>query len=84
MMAGASDLTGGEVPTLETIIARMAEARDENQARFRSYIVTRDYKLFGKERQIAKSQVIAEVTFVPPDSKKYAIQQVNWTFGYCC
>ena len=69
--------TRNPVPTVETIIARMAQARIDNQARFRSYIVTREYKLFGKERQIAKSQVIAEVTFDPPDSKKYAIQQVN-------
>jgi outer membrane lipoprotein-sorting protein len=62
-------------PTVDTLIARMAQARDENQARFRSYIVTRDYQLFGKERDKNKSQVIADVTFVPPDSKKYAIQQ---------
>jgi hypothetical protein len=70
---------GSTVPTLETIIARMAQARAENRHRFRPYIVTRDYKLFGNERQHAKSQVIAEVTFVPPASKKYAIQQSNGT-----
>jgi hypothetical protein len=70
---------GSTVPTLETIIARMAQARAENRHRFRPYIVTRDYKLFGNERQHPKSQVIAEVSFVPPDSKKYAIQQSNGT-----
>lgn len=55
----------------------MAQARAENRARFRPYIVTRDYKLFGKERDKTKSRVIADVAFVPPDSKKYAIQQTN-------
>jgi hypothetical protein len=75
--AGASAQTGGKVPTLETIIARMAQARDENQARFCSYTVTRHYTLFGKERDQTKSQVIAAVIFVPPDLKNYAIQQTN-------
>jgi len=62
---------------VETIVARMAQARVENRTRFRPYIVTRDYKLFGKERDKTKSQVIADVAFVPPDSKKYTIQQTN-------
>ncbi len=62
---------------METIVACMAQARAENRTRFRPYIVTRDYKLFGKERDRTKSQVIADVAFVPPDSKKYTIQQTN-------
>jgi hypothetical protein len=55
----------------------MTRARLENRTRFRPYIVTREYKLFGEERDKAKSQVIADVAFVPPDSKKYTIQQTN-------
>ncbi|MBZ5545113.1 MAG: outer membrane lipoprotein-sorting protein [Acidobacteriia bacterium] len=62
---------------METIVARMTRARAENRARFRPYIVTRDYMLFGKERDRTKSQVIADVTFVPPNSKKYTIEQTN-------
>jgi hypothetical protein len=57
----------------------MAQARAENRARFRSYIVTRDYTLFGKERSKTKSQVTADVAFDPPGSKRYAIQQANGT-----
>jgi hypothetical protein len=79
MVSGASAQTRGEVPTLETIIARMAQARAENQARFRPYTVTRDYKVFGKERDKTKSQVISDVIFVPPDLKDYAIQRTNGT-----
>jgi outer membrane lipoprotein-sorting protein len=67
--------TGTTVPAVETVVTRMAQARSENRQRFRSYVVTREYKLFGKERQNIKSQVTAEVTFVPPDSKKYAFQK---------
>ena len=66
--------TGTAAPTVETIIDRMAEARASNRQRFRPYIVTREYTLFGKERQNIKSLVTAKVTFVPPDSKKYAFQ----------
>jgi outer membrane lipoprotein-sorting protein len=76
-MASASAQTGSSVPTAETIIASMAQARAENRARLRPYVVTREYKLYGKERQVTKSEVVADVTFVPPDSKEYTIQQIN-------
>ena len=76
-MASASAQTGGTVPKVEAIVARMAQARAENRARLRPYIVTRNYKLFGQEESKAKSEVIAEVAFVPPDSKEYTIQEAN-------
>jgi len=64
-------------PTVETIIARMAQARAENRARLRPYIVTRNYKLYGREGSNSKSEVIAAVAFVPPNSKKYTIQETK-------
>ncbi len=73
-MASASAPTESLAPTAETIVARMAQARTENRARFRPYIVTRNYKLFGKDESKAKSEVVADVAFVPPDSKTYTIQ----------
>jgi hypothetical protein len=75
--AGASAQPDSMVPTVETIIARMVQARTDNRAGFRSYIVTRDYMLFGKDRHNSKSQVIADVTFVPPGSKQYVIQRTQ-------
>jgi len=75
--ASASAQTGGAVPNVEAIVARMAQAREENRARLRPYIVTRNYTLFGKEGSKAKSEVIADVAFVPPDSKEYTIQETN-------
>jgi hypothetical protein len=71
----ASAQTGSTDPTAETIVARMGQARAENRARFRPYIVTRDYMLGGKGK--TRSQVIADVAFVPPDSKKYTIEQTS-------
>jgi hypothetical protein len=70
---------GDAIPSVETIVTRMAQARTENRDRLRSYSVTRNYRLFGKERYAAKSEVIAEVSFVPPDLKQYTIQQSSGT-----
>jgi hypothetical protein len=69
--------TGAVAPTVQTIITRMAQARAENRAHFRPYRVTRDYRLFGKERQKSRFEATAHVTFVPPDSKTYAIQRAS-------
>jgi hypothetical protein len=56
----------------------MAQAQAENRAHFRSYTVTRDYKLFeGEDHNQAQSRVIAEITVVPPDSKKYTVEKRN-------
>ena len=76
---GTSAQTGSTVPVVETIVARMGQARADNQTFIRSYIVTRDYQLFGEERAKSKSRVIVDVTFVPPDSKQFSIQQTNGT-----
>ena len=75
--ASASAQTGSSVPTVENIIAGMAQARAVNRVRLRPYIVTRDYQLFGEDGSEAKSEVVADVAFVPPDSKKYTIQKAN-------
>ena len=64
-------------PEVETILARMAQARSENRTRLRPYSVTRDYKLFGAEKQTSKAEIIADVSFVPPDVKHYAIRQAK-------
>ncbi|MBZ5677277.1 MAG: hypothetical protein LAP61_23780 [Acidobacteriia bacterium] len=75
--AGFIHAESGAVPAVEAILARMAQARSENRTRLRPYSVIRDYKLFGTERQTSKAEVIADVTFVPPDVKRYAIRQAS-------
>jgi hypothetical protein len=69
--------TGSSAHLAETIVAGMAQARAEGRARLRPYIVTRSYKLFGKDAGKSRSEVIANIAFVPPDSKKYSIQETN-------
>jgi hypothetical protein len=65
----------GATPTVEIIVERMARARADNRSRLRPYVVTRDYALFGKEKNTTTSEVTAQLTFVPPNSKKYNILQ---------
>ena len=67
------------VPSTESIVAHMMQARSENRARLRPYSVTRDYRLFSKEKQVARSEVIARVTFDPPGIKQFVIQQASGT-----
>jgi hypothetical protein len=78
----ASAQTSSTSTPIAAIIGGMTQARADNQAHFRSYIVTRDYKLFGKERAKTESQVIADISFVPPATKTYTIRKTSGTgFG---
>lgn len=66
------------VPANQDIGGQMAQAQAENRAHFRPYIVTRDYKVFeGEDRNQAKSRVVADITVVPPGSKKYTIENAE-------
>lgn len=67
------------VPNADSIITHMIQARLENRARLRPYCVTRNYRLFGREKLTARSEVIARVTFDPPGIKHFVIQQASGT-----
>ena len=67
----------GTAPNAETILGRMAQARAENRTHLRSYRVTRNYRLFGKEQTATEAEIVADLTFVPPDLKHYAIRQAS-------
>lgn len=62
---------------METTVACMSQAAVQNQTRLRSYTVTRAYELFGQKRDKTRTRVIADVTFRPPDSKNYRIQDTQ-------
>lgn len=64
------------VPAVDVILERMAQARADNRAHLRPYSVTRNYRLLGAERQ-TRSEVIADVSFVPPALKKFVIQKAS-------
>jgi len=76
--ACTSAQTQSVVPTSADIVAQMAQAQAENRDHVHPYVVTRDYKLFGRESPLeSKSDVIAEISVVPPDAKKYVIKGTN-------
>ncbi|MFZ0980749.1 MAG: outer membrane lipoprotein-sorting protein [Candidatus Acidiferrales bacterium] len=72
--AGVSGQTSSAVPTSGGIVDQMAQAQVANRDRFLPYTVTRDYKLFeGANADPPRSHVVADITVVPPDFKKYTI-----------
>lgn len=64
-------------PNMDAILARMAQARAKNQTLLKPYTVTRLYVLVGKDENNQKSEVTAEVRFVPPNVKTYVIKQTE-------
>jgi hypothetical protein len=74
---GANAQSAPVVPTVEVILTRMARARVENRTQLRPYSVTRNYRLFDTAKLATRAEVIADLTFVPPDRKHYAIRQAN-------
>jgi len=62
------------LPSTESILARMHEARTKYRAQLRAYQVVRDYQLFGKEQQ-SKSEVTAYIHYVPPDMQNFTIHK---------
>lgn len=58
----------------------MLAAQQGNQARVQAYTVKRDYQLLDKQEQ-PKAQVIASITFLPPDQKHYNIESSSGGMG---
>jgi hypothetical protein len=72
--ACVSGQTQSAAPTSDSIVSQMSEAQAANRVRFLPYTVTRDYKLFeGETTNPPKSHVVADISVVPPDFKKYTI-----------
>ena len=69
---GTPDLHGG--PDLQTIVTHLEDTQQNNPARYRPYVLTREYKFYhGEATTDAKSEVVAEVSFVPPNRKSFEI-----------
>ena len=64
-----------KAPDLNAIVTSMEAASQQNPAKARAYTVTRSYKLFHGEERQPVSETTAEVTFVPPSTKKYEIKK---------
>jgi hypothetical protein len=70
-----------QVPDLNTIVARMEAADRLVFAQQRSYELTRQYQLFGKESEKPRTEVLAKIAFDPPGQKSYEIQRSTGGMG---
>jgi hypothetical protein len=77
LATGAWAQSPGTAPSTESIVSRMGAALAESRGRLRPFAVVRNYKLFGKEMEKTKSEVIADITYEPPDVQHYTIQKVS-------
>lgn len=64
-------------PDLNLIVQHLEDVQHQDPAQSRSYEVTREYKVFRGYDQQPTSEVIAQITFVPPDNKTYMITQAR-------
>jgi hypothetical protein len=64
-------------PDLNLILQRMEEVQHQEPARSRPYEVTREYKVFHSDDKEPISEIMAQINFVPPDTKTYKIIQTR-------
>lgn len=71
---------GNQSPDVNTIVSKMMAAQQGNQAKIRAYTVKRDYQLLDKLEQ-PKANLVASITFLPPDQKQYNIESSSGGMG---
>jgi hypothetical protein len=64
-------------PDLSFILQRVEDVLHQDPAQSRSYEVTREYKVFHGYDTQPTSEVMAQINFVPPDTKTYKITQAQ-------
>lgn len=64
-------------PDLDLILQRIEDSQHQNPAQSKAYDVTREYRVFRGYDARPTSEVFAQITFVPPDVKKFKILQTK-------
>lgn len=80
-LAAADRSSNSGQPDLSTIVARVTLAQIENHARVKPYSVDREYKIFGSEDEVPRTDVLAKISFLPPDQKSYDIDRSTGGLG---
>ena len=73
--SSAQSVSLAESPSAEVIAQRMAQSQLEARARRQAYTATRIYRVYGGNEQQPKSEVDANINFLPPTSKSYVIER---------
>ena len=71
---------GRQTPDVNTIVSKMIEVQQGNQAKVRAYTVKRNYQLLDKQEQ-PKAQLVANITVLPPNQKQYNIESSSGGLG---
>jgi hypothetical protein len=72
----AAGSTSQQSLDLQGIITGLEKAQAANKQHYRAYTMIREYKMFSGNSAQAKSDVVAQISFVPPNRKTFTIQKV--------
>lgn len=64
-------------PDLTVILQRVEDVQNQNPAQSQPYEVTREYKVFHGDEKQPSSEVMAQISFVPPITKTYRITEAR-------
>ena len=64
-------------PDLNLILQRLEDVQHQDPTQSQQYEVTREYKVFHGDDKQPTSEVMAQINFVPPDTKTYKITQAR-------
>lgn len=68
-------------PDLATLIQNITNAQFANRLHVKPYSVVREYKVFEAGAEHPRTQVVARVSFLPPDQKSYEIDRSTGGIG---
>jgi hypothetical protein len=68
-------------PDLATLIQNITRAQIANRIHVKPYSVVREYKVFEAGAERPRTQVLARVSFLPPDQKSYEIDRSTGGIG---
>lgn len=66
-----------EIPDVSLILQGLEKTQCQDPSKARPYELTREYKVFRGMDMQPTSEVVAQIKFVPPDTKTYTIIQVR-------
>jgi len=64
-------------PSVNDIVSKMEQAQAEARDHSVPYTVSREYQLSSEKTQKAKSEVLAQINFVPPSQKDYTVRKIE-------
>ncbi len=70
---------GAQAPnrSVDEIVARMQQVQTTGRDHSVPYTVTREYQLSSEKGRQPKSQVLAEINFIPPSQKDYIVRKIE-------